>query len=305
MNAIKTRRARRTRRTRRTKPIKPIIHKKIIPPTQTTQTKKYANTFLTPFQLWFKKAQENSDNPGKDLQGILPTNIQIWADKTNTDLSTLSLKEATQKTIDYEKEQIAVKIKERKEYIEQLRIKRQNNPPPKHSPEQEIIIEKYLNKECLLNGYPAIIEEYEPTHVPLIRSKHSYIGDPKGNYVKLCSWNSLEKHFPNFAGGTLYTEEDTEDTLNERIKEEKQREPYKCQDYVLYRLKSKLEKIIEKSIQFMPEKGKQWRGDHYFHKPTTIIPKNISEIPMDIYFQEREKGRIIIEHLDNYGEYNE
>jgi len=203
MNAIKTRRARRTKPTKPTKPknpINPIKPKEIILPThttQTTQSKKYANTFLTPFQLWFKKAQENSDNPGKDLQGILPINIKVWADKTNTDLSTLSLKNATQKTIDYEKEQIAVKIKERKIYIEELR---KNRPPFKYNPEQENVIKKYLGKECFLNGYPAIIEEYEKTHVPLIRSKHSYINDPNGNYVKLCSWNSLEKHFPNFAG---------------------------------------------------------------------------------------------------------
>jgi hypothetical protein len=188
---------------------------------------------------WYLENQKINDN---DMvfnilarNGVMVEDIRNWEIQTKTILDGLSLNDAAKLTKQYMIEQKNI-----------TRTKRQTV----YNNQEKIREEKFIGKDCFLNGYPAKIMD-GGTYGPSIISEYSYTGRDAGDVIKHRSWTEIEKHFPHYYGN-VFRIYDTEDVLRERIKKEKQRPNHQVKNDLLRVLYQRLKVLTDEkeSVDF-------------------------------------------------------
>ena len=127
---------------------------------------------------------------------------------------------------------------------EQNKINKQIDKDKDKDNKHEELKRQYEGKKCNLNGYPAIIQSNSYGY-PEIQNTEGQ----KTNWYRNVSWNSISKHFPNFAGG-LYTFKDTLEDIQDKLAREQSRAFYLGQQAVLKILKRRIMELKSKSGQY-------------------------------------------------------
>jgi hypothetical protein len=113
--------------------------------------------------------------------------------------------------------------------------------------------DKYIGRDCQLNGYPAKIEE-NIIGDPVIKNDKGHQWGGWSKSMRMIdwdkSWATVGNHFPYFWGGGIYRLTDTMEDIQRKIEEEESRPPHPVQSKILKALRFRLNVLIQKAGQY-------------------------------------------------------